>query len=233
MPTATVSAVPLGLLIDKLPLVIVTALPTKLTLRPTVPSNTRRPICPAAPNVPVNAPPNVIRPVNATLLAVNPGGGTKKSELLTAFPADVATEIRPDVAVSGTVVEMLVEVAEVTVAKALLNLVLSFAATSKFVPEIVVAVPGVPIVGVNPEIVGAPLAFEAVTVKEVELVAVPFGVVIAIGPVVDPVDTVARICVAVAEVTVAFVPLKLTVFRFGLALNPVPLIVTLVPMAPL
>jgi len=86
---------------------------------------------------------------------------------------------------------MLVEVAEVTVAKNLLNSVRSFAAISKFVPEMVTAVPGVPIAGVKPLIVGAPLA--AVTVKDVELVAGPLGVVIVIGPVVAPDGTAVTI----------------------------------------
>jgi len=88
---------------------------------------------------------------------------------------------------------MLVEVADVTATNAKLNLVRSFAAISKFAPEIVVAVPGVPILGVKPEIEGAPFAFDVVTVKEVELVAVPFEVTTVIGPVVAPVGTVATI----------------------------------------
>ena len=106
---------------------------------------------------------------------------------------------------------MFPEVAEVTVAKALLNLVLSFTAASKFVPEIVTAVPGAPIVGERLVIVGPPLAPEAVTVKDIELVAVPLGVVMLIGPVLEDVGTVVTICVAVAELTVAFVPWNATV----------------------
>ena len=128
---------------------------------------------------------------------------------------------------------MLVEVAEVIPAKATLNLVRSFAATSKFVPEIVTAVPDAPIVGVKPVIVGDPLPPGAVTVKDAELVAVPFGVVIVICPVVAPVGTVVTICVAVAELTVAFVPWKTTVSWLEFVLNAVPLIVTLVPTGPL
>ena len=73
-------------------------------------------------------------------------------------------------------------------------------------PEIVTAVPGAPTVGVKLAIVGPPLAPEAVTVNDVELVALPFGVVIVIGPVVAAVGTVVAICVAVAELTVALVP---------------------------
>jgi hypothetical protein len=165
-------------------------------------------------------------------LVVYPGGGTKKSPVLTPVPFGVATERCPDVPAIGTNVEMLVEVAEVSPARTTLNLVLSFATTSKFVPEIVTAVPGAPVAGVNPVIVGAPLAPEP-TVKEVELFAVPFDVETVIAPVVAPVGTAATSCVALAEVTVATVPLNLTVFWAGVELNPVPLIVTLVPTGPL
>ncbi|MFZ0747964.1 MAG: hypothetical protein WAM70_01295, partial [Pyrinomonadaceae bacterium] len=73
---------------------------------------------------------------------------------------------------------------------------------SKFVPVIVTAVPAGPIVGVKPEIEGAPVVL-APTVKEVLLVADPFGEVTAIGPVVAPDGTVTRSWVAVADETVA------------------------------
>ena len=88
--------------------------------------------------------------------------------------------------------EMVVEVADVTAANTELNSVRSFATTSKFAPEIVVAVPGAPIVGVKLEMEGA-FGVDVVTVKEVELVAVPLDVVTVIGPVVAPVGTVATI----------------------------------------
>lgn len=160
--------------------------------------------------LPVKDPPTVILPVNATLLAVYPEGGTKKSALLMALPLGVATEIWPEVPLGGTAAEMLVGVAEVTAASPTLNFVRSFAATSKFVPAIVTAVPGVPIVGVKLEIVGPPLA-PAATVNGLALVAVPFGVVTAIVPVVAPAGTLVTSCVDVAELTVAFVPLTVTV----------------------
>jgi len=161
--------------------------------------------------LPVKDPPIVILPVNATLLAVYPDGGTKKSPVLTPLPLGVATEIWPEVPVGGTFAEMLVEVAELTAASPTLNLVRSFAATSKFVPEITTDVPGVPIVGLKLETVGAPLAPE-VTVNEVALVAVPFGELIVIVPVVAPAGTFVSSWVAVAEFTVAFVPWNVTVF---------------------
>ena len=123
----------------------------------------------------------------------------------------MVTEIRPEVPLGGTLAGILVAVAELIGARAMLNLTLSFAAVvSKLVPVIVTAVPGVPMVGVNPVIVGAPV--EAVTVNESILVAEPAGAVTVIGPVVAPEGTVVTICVAVAEVTVAVVPLNLTVF---------------------
>jgi hypothetical protein len=53
---------------------------------------------------------------------------------------------------------------------------------------IVTAVPGGPLDGVNPLIVGGGL----VTVKLPLLVAVPFGVVTLIGPLLAPVGTVVR-----------------------------------------
>ena len=126
---------------------------------------------------------------------------------------------------------MLVEVAEETVALDVLNLVLSFTGTSKFVPLTVTAVPGIAILGVKLLTVGAPL--EAVTVKEALLVADPLGAVTLTCPVAAALGTVATSCVAVAAVTVAEVPLKLTLFWFGVVLKAVPLIVTEVPTGPL
>jgi hypothetical protein len=84
---------------------------------------------------------------------------------------------------------MLVGVAEEVVAKATLNLVLSFAAMSKFVPVMFTGVPAAPTVGVKAVIVGVP-APDA-TVNELLLVAVPLGAVTLIGPVVAPLGTVA------------------------------------------
>ena len=66
----------------------------------------------------------------------------------------------------------------------------------KFVPLIRTLVPTGPLVGVKPLIVGG----LTVTVKLLGLLAVPPGVVTAIGPVVAPEGTVAWI--ALGEVTV-------------------------------
>ena len=66
--------------------------------------------------------PIAIRPVESTLAAVNGEGGTKKSALLTAVTAPVVTEMCPDVAPVGTVVSIVVDVADPAVAVVMLNL---------------------------------------------------------------------------------------------------------------
>ena len=90
---------------------------------------------------------------------------------------------------------------------------------SKLVPLTVTLLPTVPTEGVKLVMVGTPEPF---TVKGVVLVAVPPGVVTVIAPVVAPAGTVVLICVAVAALTVAAVPLKVTVLSTALALKPVP-----------
>jgi hypothetical protein len=69
-------------------------------------------------------------------------------------------------------------------------------------------------------------------VKFVELVAVPSGLVTAIGPVVAPDGTVAVIFCALSIVNVADVPLKDTLVTLG-PLKLWPWIVTEVPTGPL
>ena len=68
------------------------------------------------------------------------------------------------------------------------------------------------------------------TVKLVELDAVPPGVVTAIFPVVAPTGTVAVICVSEFTTNVADVPLNVTLVVW---VNAVPVIVTDVPTGPL
>ena len=134
----------------------------------------------------------------------------KKSAVLVALPPGVVTEIWPDVPLEGTVAPRLVAVAVLTCAKVLLKATRLFAVTvSKLVPLIVTAVPAGPMFGVKPVIVGEA---EAVTVNDVLLVARPNGVLTVISPVVAPAGTLVTICVGVAVVTVAVVPLNLTVF---------------------
>jgi hypothetical protein len=76
-------------------------------------------------------------------------------------------------------------------------------------------------------------ASELATVNEAALVADPPGAVTAIVPVVAPAGTVTVSCVAVAAETVAPVPWNVTVFWFAVVENPVPRIVTGVPIGPL
>ena len=95
----------------------------------------------------------------------------------------------------------------------------------KLVPLIVTLVPTGPLPGVKLEMVGG-----LITVKLPALLAVLSAVVTLIGPVVEPVGTVAVIVVAEFTVKLALAPLNST------ALAPVklvPLIVTLVPTGPL
>jgi hypothetical protein len=78
------------------------------------------------------------------------------------------------------------------------------------VPVTVTAAAGVPMLGLNPVIVGAPA--EEVTVKVELLAAEPLGEVTPISPVVAPAGRVVTIWVALDDVTVAAAPLNVTVF---------------------
>jgi hypothetical protein len=93
------------------------------------------------------------------------------------------------------------------------------------VPVITTLVPTPPLVGKKLVIVGA-----KTTVKLLALVAVPPGVVTAIGPVVAPAGTVAVIWVEELTVKLALVPLNLTEVAPA---RLVPAITTLVPTGPL
>ena len=152
---------------------------------------------------------------------------TVKFVELVAVPLGVVTEIGPVVAPEGTVA--LIRVAFCTVKVAETPLKRTAVAPVKFVPLIRTEVPTGPLVGLNDVIVGAPVA---VTVKFVELVAVPLGVVTRIGPVVAPVGTVTVILVP-APFTVkpgAFTLLNETAVA---PVKLVPLIWTEVPTGPL
>ena len=155
----------------------------------------------------------------------------KKSAVLRACPFGVDTVSRPDVPPPGTVGDNTVVVAVVIGACIRLKRSrLSVGWGSKFVPFTVTAVPGVPMVGAKPEIVGVP--FVPATVNGVALVDEPPGAVTLIVPVVAPAGTVTVSWVVVAALTVASVPLKRTVFCAGVALNPMPAMVTVVPTGP-
>jgi len=137
-------------------------------------------------------------------------------------PCGVATVICPEPVPPGTAAVRLVTVeAAVGENATLLNSTRLFAAAeSKFVPVMVTDVPAIPIEGVKPVIVGAPVG--APTTKAAELVAVPRGLVTVIGPVVAPAGTEVTNWLMVADVTGAAVPLNCTVFCDGVGLNPVP-----------
>lgn len=153
-----------------------------------------------------------------------------KSALLTAEPRGVVTYSLPDAAFGGTTVLMLAVVDTETVVDVLLNLTLLFAGVaSKFAPVTVTAVPDTPINGEKLVITGTP---ELPTTNERILEPVDVATVTLIKPVVAPLGTDTTNCVVDAEVTVAVDPLNFTVFALGVALNPVPEIVTLVPTAP-
>lgn len=107
---------------------------------------------------------------------------------------------------------------------ALVPLKLTAVAPVNPVPVMVTEVPAGPLKGLKPVTL-------SVTVKLVELVAVPAAVVTEMAPVVAPEGTVAVICVSEStETDVAVVLLKLTELA---AVNPVPVIVMGVPVVPL
>ena len=147
------------------------------------------------------------RPVKLTSLVEYPGGTTKKSEALTASPAFVCTLKRPDIALSGMVVDNDVGVPETTgVSDWFSPMRLFNAIVSKCVPVIVTAVDTPPIAGVKLVIVGSP-ASERTVNADAEF-AEPPGEVTLTAPVVAPAGTVTSSCVGVCEFTVAVVPLN-------------------------
>jgi hypothetical protein len=155
---------------------------------------------------------------------------TVKFVELVAVPLGVVTRIGPVVAPVGTATVILVP-APFTVKPGAFTLLNETAvAPMKLVPLIWTEVPTGPLVGLNDVIVGAPVV---VTVKFVELVAVPSGLATAIGPVVAPAGTVVVIFCALSIVNVADVPLKVTLVTLGLPLKFWPWIVTEDPTGPL
>lgn len=173
-------------------------------------------------------------PVMVTVLPTAPMDGeneemvgtavTMKSVALVPVPLPVVTVILPVVAPLGTLVVICVEVSTVKLALVPSNFTVT--APVKSVPVRTTVVPTGPVAGENEVIVGAP----TVTVKSVELVAVPFAVVTVILPVEAPAGTVALILVDEVTVKVAETPLN---FTDEAPVKPVPLIVTVVPTGPL
>lgn len=137
-------------------------------------------------------------PVKTTVVPTGPVVGEKelivgaptvtvKSVALVAVPLAVVTVIFPVVAPAGTVAVILVAEVTVNVAETPLNL--TDEAPVKPVPVMVTFVPTDPLLGENEVIVGG----LGVTVKLLELVAVPPGFVTLIAPVSAPDGTVAVI----------------------------------------
>lgn len=162
------------------------------------------------------------------------GGGTivtvKSATLVAVLPTTV-TVIFPVVAPEGTDVVMLVAVLAITPAVVPLNLTVLLAGTVlKFVPVMVTVLPIGPLDGVKLVMVGGK---RAVTVKSATLVAVLPPTVTEIFPVVAPEGTDVVMLVAVLVITLATIPLNLTVLLFGVVLKFVPVIVTALPTGPL
>jgi hypothetical protein len=153
-------------------------------------------------------------------------------ELVTVKLADEVTEpsgvvkaIFPVVAPAGTMAVTCVALFTVKdVAAVLLNV--TAVAPVRFVPVIVTEVPTAPLAGLKLLIVGVGTE----TVKLALEVALPFGVVTVTLPVVAPVGTVVVICVALATVKDAEVPLNASAVA---PVRFVPVMVTAAPTAPL
>jgi hypothetical protein len=158
-----------------------------------------------------------------------PATVTVKLVGLVAVPLGVVTRIGPVVAPVGTATVILVAAPLTLKPGAFTLLNETPVAPVKLVPLIVTDVPTGPLVGLKEVIVGATAI---VTVKLVELVAVPSGLVIAIGPVVAPAGTVAVIFCALSIVNVADLPLKVTLVTSGPS-KLWPWSVTVAPTGPL
>ena len=154
------------------------------------------------------------------------GAGIKVKPGLVTVPPGVVTDTFPVVPDATTAVML---VAETTVNEfAAVPPKVTAVAPVKLVPVIVTVDPLPALVGINEVIVGA-----GITLKLVELVAVWPPTVTVIAPVVAPEGTEVVMLVLVLVVTVALVPLNITVLFAALALKFVPVIVTDVPTGPL
>jgi hypothetical protein len=150
---------------------------------------------------------------------------TSNEDTLAAVPDGVVTLIVPLVAPDGT--DVWIWVPEMTLNTAASPLNATAVVPAKFDPVSVTIVPGVPDVGANDVTAGAGGGGGGdVTVKVVELTAVPAGVVTATDPVTAFCGTVAVIWVDETTVYEAPAPLNVTPV---VPLKFVPLIVTEVP----
>jgi hypothetical protein len=192
---------------------------------PSVPSNIARETFPWEVIESVVGVPIEVRVTVCSWLGLTPIGGTTKSWVEVASPAEVWTATFPLVVNGGTRTVRAVEVAAVTSALIpLKNTLLSLGEeASKPVPEIVTVEPEAATVGVKPVIVGG---VEVSRAKDWVLVAAPFEVETYSALFTVPEDgTVTASWVVVAADTVARVPpepANLTVFWLGVELKPEP-----------
>ena len=150
---------------------------------------------------------------------------TVKSLALVAVPSAAVTLIFPVVAPAGTLAR--ISVLETTLkVVAATPLKLTSVAPVKLFPMMVTCVPTKPLVGVNELMLGG-----KVTVKLLELVAVPSIAVTWILPVVAPAGTLARICVL--ESTMKLIAATLLNVTCVAVEKFSPLIVICVPIGPL
>jgi hypothetical protein len=167
-------------------------------------------------------------PLNGVKLVIVGCGITVKLDaLVPVWPLRVTVMV-PFVAPAGTVVVILVDELAVTTEAVPLNLTeLVAGVVSKLAPEIVTVAPTPPLVGVKLEIKGG-----GITEKLDALVPVWPSRVTVIAPLVAPAGTVVVILVVVLAVTVAVVPLNLTVLLEGVVSKFAPVMVTVAPAPP-
>lgn len=165
-------------------------------------------------------------PLAGLKLVMDGVGNTVKLDELVIVTPLVITEIGPSKAPAGTTVVILVAFDDVTLATTPLND--TDGEPLKFVPEIITVAPTAPLAGLKPVMVGV-----AKTVKLEELETVTPLTVTDINPVVAPAGTEVVMLVAVEEETTAAVPLNRTIFSVGVVLKLVPVMVTVVPSAPI
>jgi hypothetical protein len=146
-------------------------------------------------------------PELALRLLIFGAGVTVKLTTLLATPPAAVTTTFPVVAPVGTVAVMLPPVQFVTVAVVPLNVTFPLPCDDpKFDPAMTMAEPTAPVLGVRLVMLGA-----GVTVNVTPVVATPPAAVTITLPVVAPLGTVAVMLFTAQFVTVATVPLKVTV----------------------
>ncbi|HET7416935.1 MAG TPA: hypothetical protein VFJ61_04845 [Solirubrobacterales bacterium] len=198
------------------------------TRRPALPSNNSSATFSDPAKLTVFDSPGENLPVHPTLEVEIPFGGMNKSGPM-LDPSGVLTETLPPRVLLGTLNLSVLTEADVGSARTWLSVrLLATALGSKCVPEIVISSPPAAKVGEIDEMLGAN---DSVTVKVSELVTGPSsGVTTLTVPVVAPLGTLTVSEVAVAALTLAVVPLNLTVLEEGVDEKPVPSMVTIEPI---